>query len=272
MKIVYCLTFPNNKKYIGKTEKSLDVRLRSHRHGAKYIYNRLYNAIRKYGWENIKIEILCECETTAQLNESEKSLIRQNKSDEIEFGYNQRSGGDGGFHSKETKEKISQKNKGDKNGMFGKTSPNKGKKASEELKQKLSDSHIGQIPWNKGTSYLMPNGEEHPNSKISKEIAKKIRNEYYNGMTVKKISEIFQISRSTINGILRNKIWKDIDFEVKKRKNTKKLNSDIAKKIREDFLSGNISRKQLSEVYKVDYNTVVKIILNRLWREDEHQD
>ena len=33
-----------------------------------------------------------------------------------------------------------------------------------------------------------------------------------------------------------------------------------------------ISRKQLSEVYKVDYNTVVKIILNRLWREDEHQD
>ena len=44
--IVYCFTFPNDKKYIGKTEQGLDVRLRSHRHGSKHIQNYLYNAHR----------------------------------------------------------------------------------------------------------------------------------------------------------------------------------------------------------------------------------
>lgn len=45
--------------------------------------------------------------------------------------------------TEETKKKNSNAHKGEKNGMFGKSSPMKGKHMSEEAKKKLSESHKG---------------------------------------------------------------------------------------------------------------------------------
>lgn len=54
----------------------------------------------------------------------------------------------GSFHSKETKEKIKLSLK--KRFPMGRNAWNKGKKWSEEAKRKMSISHKGKIPWNKG--------------------------------------------------------------------------------------------------------------------------
>lgn len=62
--------------------------------------------------------------------------------------------------SDETKERMSEAKKGEKNSFYGKrhteetkkriSEKKKGKKHSKETKNKMSESHKGQIPWNKG--------------------------------------------------------------------------------------------------------------------------
>lgn len=118
---IYILTFPNGKKYVGQ---SIDI----HRRFRKYrICNgsneHLTNAIKKYSWESIKIEIL-EREVEA-LDTLEDDLIYILKTNDRFFGYNKKEGGcDGRIKSPETLKKLSESHKG--------------YVTSEETKRKLS--------------------------------------------------------------------------------------------------------------------------------------
>ena len=55
---VYMHIFPNNKRYIGIT--SMGVKNRWRKGKGYYKCQLIYKAIQKYGWENIKHEILYE--------------------------------------------------------------------------------------------------------------------------------------------------------------------------------------------------------------------
>lgn len=150
---VYMHITPNNKKYIGITYRKPHIRWG---HGSNYKNNNyFYNAIRKYGWENIKHEILYENLTKEEAEQKEKELIAQYKSSQREYGYNISLGGDfstKGLHcnlgkklSEETKEKLRKANlgkfKGKKNAMYGKKgklSPCYGRKATIEQRKKIS--------------------------------------------------------------------------------------------------------------------------------------
>ena len=48
----------NGKVYIGYTSKSLKTRMNEHRSGSNKRNTKLYAAIRKYGWDNFKIDII----------------------------------------------------------------------------------------------------------------------------------------------------------------------------------------------------------------------
>ena len=222
--LIYCFIFPNGKRYIGKTEKEFHIRMRSHRYGAKHINNYLYNAIRKYGWESIDIEFLCECDTSEELNEKEIHFISFYNTTNSENGYNLREGGEGGSHSQETKNKISESNSGKTNGMYGKKPWNKGKKLSQEHIENLRKSHKDQIPWNKGKK-LSPrgprteevknkistanSGENNGNAKLTCEIVKKIREDYNSGLYKKKeIAEKYSVSKERVSSITNNKVWR----------------------------------------------------------------
>lgn len=147
---VYKHTAPNGKMYIGMTiQKDLNRRWQ---YGSGYrTQTRFYRAIKKYGWENLKHEIVMTNLSKEDAEKLEIAMIKEYKTTDPKYGYNIENGGNcSGTHSEETKRKISEAQKGCKNHAWGKPSPRKGTKASEESKLKNSLSHIGKPAWNKG--------------------------------------------------------------------------------------------------------------------------
>lgn len=128
----------NNKAYIGKAVSSVEVRKQQHYrdalNGCDFIFHR---AIRKYGFENFKWEILYNNVPKEQLGFAEICAIYTH--DSLYNGYNMTFGGEGclgRITKEETKQKISIANRGENSPMFG-------KHLSEEMKKKLSESHMG---------------------------------------------------------------------------------------------------------------------------------
>lgn len=126
---VYEHIFPNGKRYIGVTKQSVNKRW-GNGNGYKDC-PKVYGAIQKYGWENVKHNILYEGLTKTEAESKEIELIAfYNTTKE---GYNIEYGGNVvGTHSEETKRKISEGNKGKKKGP-----------CSEERKRKLSKLNSG---------------------------------------------------------------------------------------------------------------------------------
>jgi hypothetical protein len=88
--IIYKAIFPNEKVYIGKTI-NFESRKYQHIWNSKRKENShiiMYKAIRKYGADNIKWEIIHECSSLKEMKEKEKEFINLYKSTEHEYGYN----------------------------------------------------------------------------------------------------------------------------------------------------------------------------------------
>ena len=58
--VIYCMTFPNGKMYVGLTTITLESRLRKHITSSKRREFAIHNAINKYGIDSIKFSILGE--------------------------------------------------------------------------------------------------------------------------------------------------------------------------------------------------------------------
>ena len=148
---VYEHITPSGKRYIGITSDKPEHRWKN---GRGYRENTPFGkAIEKYGWDNIKHEIL-----DTNIDEFEAKCLEEyyifSYRTYVGFsdcnGYNCTLGGEGSLGyiaSEEARKKISESNK-------GRTVWNKGKKGkqhhSEETRKKMRESHKGQTPWNKG--------------------------------------------------------------------------------------------------------------------------
>lgn len=130
MAFIYLITnIVTQKKYVGKTQRSIPIRWDEHvKTAQKNIKYPLYSAMRKYGIGNFSISVLEECDNQI-IDEREKFFIRKLMTRTYENGYNMTEGGDGtiGFkhlpktrignlnpffgrrHSKKTKQKIKEK-------------------------------------------------------------------------------------------------------------------------------------------------------------------
>lgn len=83
--MVYKHVFPNQKIYIGITRRIPEIRWGYGGNG--YRDNaRMWNAIKKYGWENIEHIILYENKTEEEASQIEQQLIAEYKSNQREFG------------------------------------------------------------------------------------------------------------------------------------------------------------------------------------------
>lgn len=90
--IVYIYTFPNGKKYVGQT--SMPLELRASRGDGYRNSPAVYNAIKKYKWENLQIETF-PCGSQDEMNSLEQYYIKLYHTNEREYGYNLTMGGDG---------------------------------------------------------------------------------------------------------------------------------------------------------------------------------
>ncbi len=148
-------TSPSNKVYIGITSQDPQKRWGKGCNYKKHKY--FYSAIQKYGWENIKHEILFSNLTETEAKKKEIELIAKYESTDKNFGYNLTQGGDGvkGYiPTEETKEKIKNtlkrmyedpefrerqrltKPRGEKHHYYGKC-------LSAEHRERLKASHLG---------------------------------------------------------------------------------------------------------------------------------
>jgi len=141
----------NKKSYIGQTIYPLYKRIGEHKSYSKNLSYVFYKSIRKYGWDNISWEVLCECDSKEELDEMEFHYIKQYHSHISDNGYNMTTGGSSGMygliHTDETKQKIS-------NSKTGKSI----KPFTEDHKQRISDANRGKK--------LGPHTNDH-NKKIS---------------------------------------------------------------------------------------------------------
>ncbi len=93
---VYKHTAPNGKVYIGITKQEPNARWGLD--GARYKKNRhFWNAIRKYGWDNIAHEVVSDGLSNERAGELEKQLIALYGSTDPAKGYNNTSGGEKGY-------------------------------------------------------------------------------------------------------------------------------------------------------------------------------
>lgn len=127
---VYKHTFPNGKVYIGITCQKPHERWES---GYGYKNQSLvFNAIKKYGWNNVAHEIICDGLSLSEAHAKEIEQISIHKSDNRDFGYNVSSGGFSG--SSHTVSDDARRRIGDSH---------RGKPLSEEHKEKLRKAHVG---------------------------------------------------------------------------------------------------------------------------------
>lgn len=106
--VVYKHTTPNGKVYIGQTQQDVFARWANgkgytcHRHGF------FWKAIEKYGWNNIKHEILYDNLSKNLADYYEQYFIEVYKSTDKRFGYNCQTGGSRNYkYTRASKENIS---------------------------------------------------------------------------------------------------------------------------------------------------------------------
>ena len=129
--VVYIHTSPSGKRYVGITCTAVEQRWRQ---GKGYQRNKYFSsAIKKYGWNNFKHEIVATGLSKLEAEKMEQSLIARYQSNVKTYGYNIKSGGDSnGKHAEESKRLMSVNRKGKG------TQPK-----SEATKQKMRENHAG---------------------------------------------------------------------------------------------------------------------------------
>lgn len=142
MLIYKATNIQNGKIYIGQTTKTLEERKKTHKRDSERLDTYFYRAIRKYGWDSFKWEILQDnISSKEELDILEQYYIKlYNCFDNPAVGYNTQSGGHSFKVTQEECKKRSERMMGEKNPMYGKPGTWLNKKFSEEHKKHISEA------------------------------------------------------------------------------------------------------------------------------------
>jgi len=219
--IVYMYTNLLNKKvYIGQTVRTIAKRRSDHLMVIRYSYKKGQNmpfilAVKKYGFENFKEDILFSAFDKESLDWAESYFMNQFNSLDKKFGYNLKSAGSSGKHSPETIEKIRQANFSEKrksiyksdtfrqkcklNAKFLFTKESKEKAAFSKRGKKPTEDQLRclSIGWRRG---LLPS--ERYKRKI---IAIKDGVDFIGFRSIKDAGDFFNIAASSIGATLKGK-------------------------------------------------------------------
>ena len=118
----------NGKRYIGITSQA-NVKTRWHSGYGYKQQRRFYSAIKHYGWDGFEHEVLIEGLTKEEAEAKEVELIAKFNTTAPEYGYNMENGGHVNKYTEEQRKQMSL--------------AHIGKKASNETRKRISESHKG---------------------------------------------------------------------------------------------------------------------------------
>lgn len=126
----------NGKQYVGQTTHAVQKRWKAHC-GKNNKCTAIGRAIQKYSKENFIVKTIYIANSMEELNKKEQEFIKEFNT-LAPNGYNLTTGGMNYIASNETKRKLSERQKGKKNHLFG-------KRHTEATKLKISNSQIGKL-------------------------------------------------------------------------------------------------------------------------------
>ncbi len=199
----------NGKVYIGQTIKTLKYRKGRHiyesNNGCDFY---LHRAVRKYGIDNFKWEVICICPNIDSLNEQEEYYIAFY--DSMNSGYNLQSGGKNRLHSDATKQKMSKTATGANNPMYGKhpTEETRQKiikalidrECSEETRKRLRENHVGMLGRDHTEATKQKMSENSPKYWLGKKRSKKTKK----NMSIAQLKRFEREKRTAIQPIQLN--------------------------------------------------------------------
>ena len=279
--IIYKATFPNGKMYIGKTTKTLSERICQHKSDSNRHKNyAFYNAMNKYGFDNIKWEIIDDtAKNENDLSQKEiywikyyNTYVHAGNSN----GYNTTLGGEGvsglkysdeskknlrkirqgdgnafygKHHTNETKEKMSKSKMGK---YKGKNNPNYDNKWTDEQKSKMSSINKGRL-----------SGKNNPSVVVDECFAREIKVDLYNGTSINKICDKYEVNRDIVANIKYLRAWKELLPELNDKifnsiKHVSKIDIELVKKIKIELANGRIPMDIINN-YNVTRDTVYNI-------------
>lgn len=213
---IYKLTAPNGKCYIGQSI-DLDRRLRDYATGVHAGQRHLHRAVKKYGWDNFKVEILWRTKHPERyrnlnvlLDTLEIAWIK--KFDSVNTGYNLQHGGSNGRLSEETKQKVA--------------AARRGKTHSEEAKRKMS----------RGVVQYSIGGKKIKTWEAITLAAKSLE------VHITSISAVCRGKRRTAGGSQWRYLSDDIE-ELNPLKNYKKGGDNLKKPVKQYTQEGNLIKK-----------------------------
>jgi len=206
--VIYKAEFPNGKVYIGKTKnfknRKYQHKWNSERNHDKHII--VYKSIRKYGFDNIKWEILYECKTNEELSKKEIEYIKKYNSTCHKFGYNMVCG---------DKEEFSKRENFDKEYQV------------EIIRKKLKSN--GHDP----NKYIV----------IDSNLSNEIKNDYLvNKLGIRALNKKYKISRQRLTRFLKSENI-EIDKYRASITNSIKLDDVIINRVISKFKNGSTIKK-----------------------------
>ena len=190
MIIIYKLTAPNGKIYVGQT-KDIEARFNRYRVAAIKNQIKIYHSIKKYGWENFNKEVL--------------EYTNDDFADEMERYY------------------ITKYNCCGKNGLNLDSGGNNNKKHSNETKEKIRISLIGRkhSDATKQKQRVIKLGKKHSEKTIQKMIGRKHTTETKIKMSIAKTG--FSHTKETKDKIKTSLIGHKVSPETKEKLRKKAL-------------------------------------------------
>jgi len=289
----------NNKTYIGQS-RNIKQRIYTHRYelnNNKHKNQVLQRAWDKYGKDNFKFEIIEECEID-NLNVLERKWIVYYDSYKDNNGYNLDFGGNANKEmSQETKDKISL-NHSDIN---GENNPFYGKQHSEETKQKISNAnkgrkmskesieinrlkHIGgkHSEETKLKMSISAKGKPHGIIKLTENNVTLIKTLISQGINISVIASEFNVTPQQISAIKSGRTWSRITIPEMTNKQLKELqasktsglkgeNCKVSKLSNENvreikvMINNGERTKDIAKKFNVRPNTISTIKSGRTW-------
>jgi len=253
--IVYKITnIIDNKKYFGYSSGTLQKRWKGHcentfKFNSNYCF---HNAIRKYGRNNFKKEVIRVCKTIKEAKVWERIYIRKFKTNinryGHDFGYNMTDGGEGTSGFKWTEKQKENCSKAQKRRFLTQDSPMKRRCHTKKAKKKMSKSTKKQIE-----------RDGHP-----------MKNKHHSEKTKKKISKArkkyFKEHPEAEEKFCKNRKNKKCSKEH--RKNISKAR--IGMKLTEEHKE-NIRRANLGKTISLEQRVKISESVKKLWEDPKYR-